>query len=194
MSIYPNPKTGKQFASLIRNKDPEGLPMVYSYLLSLPNLVRFLARLVVESPHETERIQLHIDAMFHTFQSFLMHIAWTQDLSNLSIALWALCRTHHVAQVVALKTDAYCSPLVPREIVETYQDVISNVNSAATTKAFQMYFKRNLNRLGAANLSNKSPAELATTLQDDVDMLAKLFQIDPSHLIGRPDVRGINGM
>ncbi|KAM5530576.1 hypothetical protein V8D89_015770 [Ganoderma adspersum] len=189
VSIYPNPKTGKQFASLIRNKDPEGRPMVYSYLLTLPTLVRYLARLVVDSPYETERIQLHIDAMFHTLQSFLMHIAWTQDLSNLSIVLWALSRSRHVAQVVALKTDAYCSPLVPRDVVETYQDVLSNINSSVPTKAFQMYFKRHVDRLTTANLGTKDPVELVHMLQDDVDVLAKLFQINLSHLSGRPDVR-----
>ena len=167
--------------------------MVYSYLLTLPTLVRYLARLVVDSPHETERIQLHIDAMFHTLQSFLMHIAWTQDLSNLSITLWALARSRHVAQMVALKTDAYCSPLVQRDIVETYQDVLSNINSSVTTKAFQMYFKRHLDRLTTANLGTKDPAEIGTMLQNDVDVLAKLFQINLSHLSGRPDVRGTHG-
>ncbi|TBU31809.1 hypothetical protein BD311DRAFT_775780 [Dichomitus squalens] len=173
VSILPNPKSGRQFAALIRRKDPEGLPLIHSYLLTMPMLVRYLARLVVDSPHETERVQLHIDAMFHTLQAFLMHIAWTQDLSNLSTALWALRRTRHIAQI-------------------TYQDVLSNINFVVSGKVFQMHFKRRLDRFTTANLGSKDASELATMLQDDIDVLAKLFQIDPFHLTGRGRLQNTN--
>ena len=148
-------------------------------------LVRYLARLVVDTQYETERIQLHIDAIFHTLQAFLMHVAWTQDLSNLGTVLWALRRTNHIAHIVALKTDAYCSPLVPRDIVETYQDVLSNIESAVTRNAFQMYFKRHIDRFTAADLGTRDPVTLSIMLQEDVNMLARLFQISPAQLAGR---------
>ena len=56
-----------------------------------------------------------------------------------------------------------------------------------------MYFKRHIDRLTTANLGTKDPVELIHMLQDDVDVLAKLFQINLSHLSGRPDARGTQG-
>ncbi|KAI0712033.1 hypothetical protein C8Q76DRAFT_475776 [Earliella scabrosa] len=179
VSILPSPQTSKDFAVLIRTRDPKNIPLVFSYFQVLPQLVRYLARLVPNSPHDKERVQLQIDTVFDTLQAFLMYVALTEDLSNLGIILWALRSSTHIAQMVSLKTDAICSPLVPSDIVESYQDVLKSIGAAATTKTFQMYFKRHLDKLPCATLGGRDALKLISTLQDDLDVLAKLHWMLP---------------
>lgn len=181
VSIIPSPKTGREYAALIRSQDPRGSPLVFSYFEVLPMLIRYLARLVIDSPHDKERVELQIDAMLDTLQGFLVHVAWTEDLSNLGTILLAFRSSGHIAQMVSLKTDAKCSPLVPPDIVEAYQDVLKYIGAAVTGKAFQAQFKRRLEilKLQPTMLGSRDPLRLVGMLQDDLDVLAKLFWMLP---------------
>ncbi|RPD62272.1 hypothetical protein L226DRAFT_337195 [Lentinus tigrinus ALCF2SS1-7] len=184
VSTWPNPYSAGQYASLIRNKDPKGLPLVLSYFQALPMLIRYLGRLVVDGPHEMERVQLQIDILLNTLQRFLMHVALTEDLSNLAIVLWTLRRSRHVEQMLSLKTDARCSPLVPLDILESYQDVLANIRAVATVDTFQAFFKKHVDRLDRilnTNLEDREsdPVTLANTLQGELNVLEKFFWMLP---------------
>ncbi|KAI0755090.1 hypothetical protein C8Q80DRAFT_1117583 [Daedaleopsis nitida] len=185
VSILPNPQSPRACAALMPSRDPRGVPLVLSYLQIVPSLVRYFARLVIDTPHDTERIQLQVDTMLNSLESFLSHVALTEDLSNLAIILWALRSSSHIAQLVSLKTDAKCSPLIPNDIVDSYQDVLANLRSAATNKAFQMYFKRHLDKLPSTNLGERDPVRLIGLVQDDLDVFARLFWMLPWQSVAR---------
>ncbi|TFK87484.1 hypothetical protein K466DRAFT_599438 [Polyporus arcularius HHB13444] len=194
VSTWPSPNTPGQYSSLIRNQDPKGLPLVFSYLRTYPMLLRYLGRLVVETPHEIERIRLQIDIVLDSLHGFLVHVALTEDLSNLGVILWALRRSDHIAHMVSLKTDASCSPLIPPDILESYQDVLTNIRAVATMDRFEMFFKKNverLDRIDITDLGDSGPIKLASTLQEDLqalqgdlNVLEKFFWMLPSQLTG----------
>ncbi|KAI0700360.1 hypothetical protein C8T65DRAFT_284596 [Cerioporus squamosus] len=194
VSTWPHLDTPGQHSSLIRYIDPKGLPLVFSYLQTFPMFIRYLGRLVVETSHEIERIQLQIDLVLDALQSFLVHVALTADLSNLGIILWALRRSNHIGQMVSLKTDAVCSPLIPPDILESYQDVLTNIRAVATTYEFQTFFKKNvekLDRICSMDPGESGPVMLASTLLEDVEVLQgdlnvleKFFWMLPLQLSG----------
>ena len=159
---------------------------MYSYLHTVPALVRYLARLVVTSPHDQLRVQLQVDAVFTALQSFLVHAALTEDRSNLATVLWALRRSNHLTQIVALKTDAQCSPLVPHDVVELYSDVLDAIEDAARdSSAFRTYFGRHLDKFTTANLGSSDPVALVKMLQEDLGVLKRLFWMVPWQLSAR---------
>ena len=194
MSIWPNPYTAGQYASLIRNKDPKGLPLVFSYFQTLPMFIRYLGRLVVHTTHEMERLQLQIDNLLDTLQRFLVHVALTEDLSNLAIVLWTLRRSRHIDQMLSLKTDAKCSPLIPIDVLDSYQDVLANIKAVATVDTFQTFFKKHADRLDRIFNTNieereSDPVRLANTLQGDLNVLEKFFWMLPWQVNGEPKKR-----
>ncbi|KAH9931663.1 uncharacterized protein BXZ73DRAFT_47105 [Epithele typhae] len=189
LTVLPRPENGTQFTALTR-PGPDDLPLAYAYLLAVPRLVRFLAQLPVGAdPHAQVRVHMHIDAVFHALQCFLLHASLSENVAALATTLWALRAARHLEQVVALKTDARCSPLVPPDLVELYADALDAIQSAVQRSGtgFAAYFGRHRPGLvgGGPRGLRVEPAGLVESLRSDLGVLRRLFFMVPWQLGAR---------
>ena len=185
VSIWPKPDDYNSFASLVRENNFEGRLPVFYFFQTLPMMLRYLGRLVVDTSHERERIRLQIDVVLEALQQVLMHVVQTHRPSIFAVILRALHESSHIAQMVELKTDAHCSPLIPLDVLQSYRSVLMSIGAVGSLLQFQVTFIK----LPRETWGQHDPMKLVKMLHEDLDVLAKLFWVIPKQYAGPHEIR-----